>query len=489
MRVPQGHGRTAPAPVPPRYATPRDPSRPTYGGKVAKLAAGMGLPLMPWQRQVADVALELDDEGLYRYSTVVLTVPRQSGKTSLLRPVLAHRALTIPRGHLWITAQLRQDARDTWGDTCDLIEESPLGRLVKRRNTNGGECLTFANKSRLRLFNAGSDKSLHGKQSDLVFVDEAFAFTAEQGAAILQAVVPTQATRPGAQTWIVSTAGTAVSEWLRGFVTLGRKQTARRMAYFEWSIPEDTEDLTDLALYVRHHPAVGHTIRASALETAYEIMTADGKAAEFARAYGNFWTSSSEWVINPTLWNQAASRSSIDRSLPVAFAAEVNADRSGGCIVACGHAPEGGALLEVTDVRPGIGWIAGRMAELAAKYRSSTLVIDPTSPAGTVHRELEDRRKRRDRVPLAPFGAGEYVDGHTEFLDDLTAGRLHQPGDSRLDASLAATTARMLRETVVFSRLVADDGTSPALMIAAVLAHHGHRHPLDSQAPAIHVAG
>lgn len=470
--------------VPPRYATSRDPSRPTYGGKVAKLGAAMGLPLMPWQRTVADTALELGPSGHYFYSTVVLTVPRQSGKTSLLRPVIAHRALTVPRAQLWLTAQLRQDARDTWADTCDVIEESPLGQLTKRRNTNGGECLTFANGSRLRLFNAGSDKALHGKQSDLVFVDEAFAFGEDQGDAILQAVLPTQATRPGAQTWIVSTAGTAASTWLRAYVLKGRGGAARRMAYFEWSIPEDTEDLTDLDLYVRHHPAVGHTISRDALETAQEGM----KPAEFARAYGNFWTSSSEWVIPPELWAKAASRDSIDRDKPFALAAEVSADRSGGCVIACGTGRESGRpILEVVDVRPGIGWIAERLVELAAKHRGTTLVIDPTSPAGTVHRELEERRKRRYRVPLADFDAGCLVDGHTEFLDELVAGSLAQPGDERLDKALAATRSRTLRETTVFSRLIGEDGTSPAPMVACVLAHYGYRHPVDSTAPQIYV--
>lgn len=477
-------------PVPPRYATPRDPAAPTYGGRVATLAAAMGLPLMPWQRTVADTALELDQAGHYRYSTVVLTVPRQSGKTSLLRPVLAHRALTVDRAQLWITAQLRQDARDTWADTCDLIEDSPIGELTKRRNTNGSECLTFTNKSRLRLFNAGSDKALHGKQSDLVFIDEAFAFTDEQGDAILQAVLPTQATRRGAQTWIVSTAGTAASTWLRSYVTTGRAGAKRRTAYFEWSIPEDTEDLTDLDLYVRHHPAVGHTISRDALETAQEGM----KPGEFARAYGNYWTSSAEWVIAPELWTKALSRLSIDRGRPFALAAEVNADRSGGCIVACGTAAaspehnEGLALLEVVDARPGIGWIAERLVELAEKHRNTTIVIDPTSPAGTVHRELEERRKRRYRVPLVDFDAGSLVDGHTEFLDDLIAGRLLQPGDERLDKALAATTGRTVRETLVFSRRIGDDGTSPAPLLAAVLAHHGWRHPRDSSSPGIYVS-
>lgn len=475
-----------PSPVLPRYATTRDPNYKTFGGKVAKLSAAMGRPFMPWQQQVCDTALEIDEEGLYRYGLVVLTVPRQSGKTALFAPLAAHRALTIPKGRIWVTAQLRQDARDTWAETTESIQESALGELTKARMANGGETLTFRNKSTFRLFNAGSDKALHGKQSDLVLIDEAFAFSSEQGAVILQAVTPTQATRPGAQTWIVSTAGTAASTWLRAFVTRGREMKGSRSAFFEWSIPEDTEDLTDLDLYAAHHPAIGYTIRRRALESAYETMES---SSEFARAYGNFWTSSAEWAIAPALWQGARSEDSIDRRKPFALGAEINADRSGAAIVACGTGAESGKqLLEVIDVRGGIGWIGDRIIEIVERHPHCTVVVDPSSPSGPVHRQLSERRKARYRVPLADFGTDELVDGHTEFLDDLTAGHLTQPADERLDLALGATTTRTVRETTIFSRRVAEDGQAPAALIAAVLAHHGLRHPVPLERPRIHAA-
>ena len=41
---------------------------------------------MPWQRRAADVALELDDAGLFRYHTVVITVPiKEKVKMALAR--------------------------------------------------------------------------------------------------------------------------------------------------------------------------------------------------------------------------------------------------------------------------------------------------------------------------------------------------------------------------------------------------------------------
>lgn len=473
-----------PPPVPARYATPRDEAFRTFGGKVAKLSAAMGRPFMPWQRQVADTALEVDAHGLYRYSVVVLTVPRQSGKTALFAPLTAHRALTVPKGRIWVTAQLRQDARDTWAETSDAIRESPLRPLTRLRNTNGSETLTL-DRSTFRLFNAGSDKALHGKQSDLVFVDESFAFSAEQGAVILQAVMPTQATRPGAQTWIVSTAGTAASTWLRDYVTQGRHLEPGPMAYFEWGIPEDTEDLEDMDLYVRHHPAVGHTIRRDALVRARAAM----KPNEFARAYGNFWVSSAEWAINPAVWQGARSEDSVDRREPFALAVEVAADRTGAALVVCGIGrTDRRPVFEIAQTAGGVGWIVPRVLELLQQYPHMTIVVDPTSPAASVHKALEEHRKRRYRVPLAEFGVDELVTAHTDFLDALAGGRLGQPGDDRMDAALAATTTRTVRETQVFSRLVAADGASPAALVAAVLAHHGHVYPVPFERPRIHVA-
>jgi hypothetical protein len=61
---------------PPLYATARDPSRDTLGAAVAAAAEQLGTPFMPWQRQVADVAMEVDPAtGRLAYREVNLTTP------------------------------------------------------------------------------------------------------------------------------------------------------------------------------------------------------------------------------------------------------------------------------------------------------------------------------------------------------------------------------------------------------------------------------
>ncbi|WP_344289476.1 phage terminase large subunit family protein [Streptomyces synnematoformans] len=439
----------------------------------------MGTPYMPWQTQVVNTALEVGPDRRLKYPLIVVTVPRQSGKTTLLAAVFAHAMLTRSRARCWLTAQKREDARDTWGELSTLIEASPVQEITRRRNANGQEQLSVPLLgSTLRPFHAGDERALHGKQSDKVLCDEAFAFTREQGRAILQAVVPTQATRPDAQTWIVSTAGTAASTWLWDYVRDARERLATpggdtgRMAFFEWGIPADTEDLTDLDVYEAHHPALGHTIGREALETAAELLS----PAEFARAYGNFWTQTESWAVAPALWDGARTAVPLDMTGPLSFAAEVSADRKSAVIVVAGQRSDGrGHAVEIVDFRTGIAWVAPRILELAERWNPAAVVVDSGSPAGTVYRKLSEQRDIR--LPLPDVTAGTLVDAQTEFLDGLVSGAYAHRSNKRLDAAVRAATTRLLRETSVFSRLVAEDGTTPAPLLAAMLAFYGLSHP------------
>ena len=82
---------------------------------MSAVATFLGWPLLPWQRQVADVASEYRPGGGWVYPTVIVTVPRQSGKTTLLGAVMCHRAMVIPDHMGWYTAQTGIMARETWG--------------------------------------------------------------------------------------------------------------------------------------------------------------------------------------------------------------------------------------------------------------------------------------------------------------------------------------------------------------------------------------
>ena len=160
---------------------------PEVGRRAAGMSLALGAPFMPWQRQVADVALEAQPlvPGAMRYPLVVVTVPRQSGKTTLLRAVAMVRAMSRPRHEVVYTAQTGKDARKQWRAWCSAITEppSPFAGVAHLRRSQGSEALTLPNSSSVAPFTP-APKSLHGSSPPTVFVDEAWSFDEELAVAL-----------------------------------------------------------------------------------------------------------------------------------------------------------------------------------------------------------------------------------------------------------------------------------------------------------------
>ncbi|MFJ9433682.1 phage terminase large subunit family protein [Streptomyces sp. NPDC101490] len=434
---------------------------------------------MPWQQYVANVSLEVADCGTrFRYSSVLVSVPRQAGKTTLLRPVMTHRCQMVPDASTWLTAQKRMDARDLWMTTVRHVERSPLGAVTTTRRANGSEGLFFPGGAELRLF-APTEDALHSKTTDLVAVDEMWSFGADVGRMLLQAIDPTQATRQWAQIWYVSTAGNGRSTWMRPMVERCRAELADKQqgetAFFEWGIPEDTEDLTDLAVYAAHHPAVGHTISPDVLRRSQGRMD----ASEFARAYGNYWVSSASFFLAPAVWERG--RAWAPLAGPVAFGVEQTPDGSGASVVAAGTLPDGRRAVELVEQRTGVGWLVPRLLELVQRHRPAAVVVDPYGPARSAHKALSEQH--RVPVPLAdPFTAADLIQAHDEFITSLVEGTVAHRSHARLDAALLCATSRQVREQQVISRVSTTEGEHPAALIAAMLALYGQAHPPEAGA-------
>ena len=432
----------------PSWATLRSPERPTYGPAVAALAATIGRPLMPWQRYVSDVALEVDPAtGQYVYSSIVITVPRQSGKTVLYLVVGNHRALTVRLGRVWFTMQTGKDAVD-WllNEAAPLL--APLDGLYSLYRASGKEAVRWLRGGRgtFRPFNP-TPEGLHSKQSDLAIVDEAWAFDPVRGRELDQAIVPTQATRPGAQVWKVSTAGTDASTWLLAAVEAGRAAVAAGKrsgtAYFEWSCP-DGLDPCDAATWPLYHPAYGRTIHDPAMYAALDMLGAE----EFERAYGNRWLHTTARVIPLALWIAAA-----DAEAPwpepgrLALAFDVALDRSDAAIVAAWRDPDGRAHIEVADHRPASSWVVDRLAELTDTWSPSSIGYDAAGPA----LDVADRATRAG-LTVEPLNAREYATACATFLQEVIDGRLAYRPHPALDEAAGAAGRRTLGDAWAWGR-------------------------------------
>lgn len=450
--------------APPRYAT-AGTGRPNYGTAIGKVSTALHRPPQPWQHLVNSVATELLPDSSWAYRTVVVHVQRQAGKTTLLGPKNVHRCIIKQGAKTWLTAQTRQDGRDTWRDVAELVGRSPLAELVTVRRSNGSEELgVAATGSSFRVF-APSEDALHGKANESVDVDEPWVFDAVQGIALEQAILPTFTTT-GGQLWLVSTAGTASSVWLRRYVERGRAAVeagqTTGLAYFEWSLDAEAaafvlEVLTELHrtgqveqasfdhaidLVLAAHP--GQYVRRDAVEQAAATMA----PGEFLRAYGNVWTLTADRVIADHAW-----RACRDPQLPapepraVSLAFAVPIDRS---VASIGAAWDHGTrrAVDVVDERPGTRWLVERLEDLARRFHVPEVACDGAGPALDVADQLE----RRGVVKVRRLSTVEYATGCAAYLDAVDTAQLVHRGTAELDQAAANAAKRELGDRWVWSR-------------------------------------
>jgi phage terminase large subunit-like protein len=284
---------------PPRWATPRTRRR-TLGPDIAGIARDLRLSLLPWQRQALNVALERSGRKP-AYRDVLVSVPRQSGKSSLALSLIVWRLLSGPDHLVLYAAQNRVAARrkllHTW---WPRLAHSPLADRFTLFRGFGNESLTADTGSRLELLSA-TESAGHGETTSLVILDEAWV---HPDATVEQSVRPTMVTVGDAQLWAMSTAGTARSVWWREKLEAGRAAAQMRvdsgMCLLEWAA-DPGADPTSEATWWGCMPALG---RLADVDTVRQDLSSMG-VKEFRRAYCNLWPDEADtgWQVLPReLW-------------------------------------------------------------------------------------------------------------------------------------------------------------------------------------------
>lgn len=401
--------------VQPRYATPRNLERPTYGGHMAAVSALLGRPYLPWQRYVADVAGEIDEHGFFVYSTIIVTAQRQVGKTTFDLGRNIQNCLMGPGRRAWYTAQSGQHASDKWRSMSDDFIRSPrLAALGNRRLSNGSESITFRNGSTFRPHPPTED-SLHSKQGDTNTLDEIWAFTKLQGDQLLGAITPTFGTRrmlmgQQPQLWLMSTEGTAESTFANPIFDAARKgDHGERTAFFDFGIPFDA-DPEDLDTVAKYHPGYNHIFDMQSLIDAREQLKES--PGEFARAYGNIRTGATERVIPREAWENAKWHDQIPTGQPICFGAAVGVDAIDATITVSTRTEAGNHTITtiVNDGhQPGTWWVLDRIKELHERH-GAPFAIDRIGPSSALHDEVN-----RAGIPLIQLDSS-LVSGATQRL-------------------------------------------------------------------------
>lgn len=459
---------------PPRWATPRNPDRPTLGPAVTALAADLGYVLMPHQRQVLDVALELDPAtGRPWYRDVGVSAMRQVGKSALVLPVGLHRGLTSATLGWSLRPLIKLVLQNATMARLKLLEDFwPVAKAAPRVRRQMLEPIRSAARPTLRFENGSrwevggnTRDSNHSQTIHLAFLDEAFAYGPEGDEQA--SVRPAMSTIAEAQQWTLSAAGDADSEWWNAYQDQARDVVESgldaRSCYFEWGAADDV-DLDDATTWVTFHPGLAHgLITLDTLAADHEQMG----AGEFARAHANRRTGARELLFPPRKWEALASdltpRDHLQFAVDVGYA-EVGKPRQSAIAVAGWD--DDRPVVEVVAAGDGTAWVVPRLKELIAQHRPVGVSYDDRGPVAALHRELRAAVSEKRRHEL---GTTEVCGAAEQFHQAVVDGRVWHRGQAELDLAVGGAKRRPVGEAWAYGRKASSSNVTP--LVAASLAY------------------
>lgn len=442
----------------------------TLGPAVAAFADMIGQPLLPWQRWLVDHALELRPDGSFRFSTIVVTVGRQSGKSHVLRMIsltlmyLGYASLVLG------AAQSLDIARDQWRSavTTATTEPALADDVHTVRYGAGDQLLQLANGSRYRI-TAASANAGRGLSVDLLVLDELRTY---RDWAAWSALSKTTNARPNALTFAVSNAGDDSSVVLNSLRDIALAGSNDRIAIFEWSTPMDMA-IDDPDGWAYACPALGYLVA----EESIALSLATDPAAVFRTEQLNQRVQSLNGAIDLTHWGNGADVGLTMDSLRdrVAVALDVAPDGHHASLVAAAVRDNGTVQVEVVAAFDSLAQVRAELPGLLADVGAKSFGYFAAGPAASLATELR------------AFGAVEIRGAQVmevcqEFAEMVTSRLLAHPGDPLLTSQVAASTRLYSGDGWRFSR-PRGAGYVDAVYAAAGATHLARNLPRSVGAP------
>lgn len=251
-----------------------------------KVAASVGIDLMPWQETAARYLEAMAPNGQHLYREVAVIVARQNGKSQLLIPLIVKRLLAGQR--IMHTAQDRALPREIYGVVAEVMwntypELFPArsGRATKPRYANGSEEVRLTNGGIYSIV-APSRSGARGPARDVVIIDE---LREMEDWDFIAASKPTMTVSKDPQMIYLSNAGHDGSVVMNALTA--RAGTDESLAYLEWSASPNRA-VDDVVGWAEANPAMGY--ERGEMGSLYDTLVADLRTAILDNTLGIFET-------------------------------------------------------------------------------------------------------------------------------------------------------------------------------------------------------
>ena len=412
-----------------------------------------------WQELGLYRAFEHDAEGRLVWRTVMISAPRQVGKSFLERiacgwRIHAGEQFGGPQDVLHVAHKL-VGAQEVWRPAARWAT-GVYGREAVRW-ANGEQRIELPDGSRWMIQAANEGAGVAFSLS-MILVDEAWSVSRT---VVDAALAPTMAESEQPQIWLVSTAGDARSDLMSGYraLALGLEEPGDSddILLIEWSAPPDPElDIDDAEVWRAASPHWDDRRHAAVAEARRNVGE-----LEFRQQWLNQWVPRlSPPLFDSEVWPAARWDDLLPTGRP-AFGVDVAADRSSAWIVALCQ-----GVAEVVDARPGVSWVPGRLLELSEAWEPIAIGLDGTGPAATIADQLVGTEAAARLVVIT---GRQMTTAAQEAYDGILEARVRARPHPDLDAAVGAAQRRSVGQSWTFARQVGDVSISPLLATVAGL--------------------
>ena len=433
-------------------------------------ALEMGMPLDAWQQGVARLALAKRANGLYAAGVggVVLSIPRQVGKTYLIAAMVFALCTIFPRLTVIWTAHRTRTHNETFKKMQGMSRRAKIAPYVENvRATNGEQEITFKNGSRI-LF--GARESGFGRgfdEVDILVLDEAQILTEDA----MSDMVPATNAAPNGLVFMM---GTPPRPRDPGEVFTNVRRAALNgdpdTLYVEFSADRGAS-LDDRSQLAKANPSYPHRTSDAAIQRMRKLLGSD---ESFRReAYGE-WDEAAltKKAIQSSAWDALAVKlEDVPTDGRRVFAVRFTVDGSAVALAAAIRPEDGPVHVEGIRLAPtsdGTQWLVDWLVE--RKESASQIVVDGKSGVGYLVNALLEEKVPKSVIITA--GTEQVTAASSMFEAAITAKSLTHRAQAELDAEVKAAQKRKIGTNGGFG-WDAPEGGSVALLDAATLAHWG----------------
>lgn len=438
--------------------------------RVVAKCAEMGVSFDPWQDGIGAVALGKRRNGKYAATVggVVLSIPRQVGKTFLVGMIIIALCVLFPGYTALWTAHRTRTTTKTFGSMQGMVKKKKIWpHIAAIRTSNGEQEIRFKNGS-IIMFGAREQGFGRGfDQVDAEIFDEAQILSEKA----LEDMVPAANQSQHEAGALLFFMGTPPRPSDPGEEFTNRRSKAlsgrsKDMVYIELSAdaganPDDREQ------WAKANPSFPGRTPVESMERMRENLTDDDS---FRREALGIWDEEGSAAIPPSAWNPLAIKEVPDDWPLAAIGLDMNPERTRVSIAVAAFAPEhvhvelaeDSAFSDAGSVAL-VDWIVERAG------RRIPVVIDAYSPARSLEPEL---KKRKCLVRI--MGAAELSQACGGLYDAVTLDKsVTHFAQERLDQSLAGATKENFGPAGAWkwNRKSLDVDLSP--LMAATAAHFG----------------